>query len=480
MKINKQKRFSDWYSEVVKQAKLCDLRYNLKGFVVFLPNSVSVMKRMYSIYEQVLEQKGHRPYLFPALIPKSNFELEAEHVQGFVPEVFWVERAGSDKLQEPLALRPTSETAMYRMFSQWIQGKSDLPLKTYHSAQVWRYETKSTRPFIRSREFYWIETHNAFATEDEAKNQVLEDMQISKQVISKIFGIPFIFFRRPEWDKFPGAVDTFAADTLLPDGKALQLPSTHYLGQNFAKPFNVKYTDSKGNQEYCYQTCYGPAISRIFAALISHHGDDKGLIFPSVLVKHKVVIVPIFKKDNAQILEFCKTIASNLNNSNIPCFIDDSDKSPGFKFNEYELLGIPIRLEIGEKEIDKGAVVVERLSGTKEFVDKQNLIKTIEQKLNDQDEKLRQKSHQWFESMISKAQDLISFGKLIGSKKGFIKVAFCSRTEQGKACADKLKEKFSVDARGTRFDSDEKPSADEKCIVCGKPAQVYMYFAKQY
>ena len=238
---SKKSNFSEWYTEITKEAKLCDLRYNVKGFVVFMPWSVMSMKRMYDAYEAELERTGHVPAWFPALIPESNFHREAKHVEGFTPEVFWVEKAGENRLEERLAMRPTSETAMYQMYSLWIQGKADLPLKIYHPSQVWRYETKATRPFIRSREFYWIESHNAFATEKEARQQVQEDMEMANNVIFGEFGVPFIFFERPQWDKFPGAVSTYAADTLMPDGRVLQLPSTHLLGQNFAKPFGVKF-----------------------------------------------------------------------------------------------------------------------------------------------------------------------------------------------------------------------------------------------
>lgn len=256
--IDKNRDFNSWYNEIVDKAELADIRYNVKGFVVFRPWSVIAMKAMYDIWEKELERRGHLPALFPAVIPESNFLTEKEHVEGFAPEVFWITEHGSgEKFEEKLGLRPTSETAMYKMYSMWIRSYNDLPLKVYQSCQVWRHETKATKPFIRSREFHWIEAHDVFATREEAERQVIEDMEITQKCLLEQLGVPFLFFERPQWDKFAGAEKTFAADCLMPDGKVLQLPSTHFLGQNFAKAFNVKYTDKDGVEQYGWQTCYG-------------------------------------------------------------------------------------------------------------------------------------------------------------------------------------------------------------------------------
>src|SRR3989344_1238951 len=267
--VDKEKNFSEWYTEVLKAAELVDIRYNIKGFSVHRPNMAITEKVMYQDMETDLEKTGHKPTRFPSVIPEENFNLEKEHVEGFVPGVFWVTHGGKTLLEEKFALAPTSETAMYKMYAQWIRSWRDLPLKIYQSRQVWRYETKATRPLIRDREFHWIEAHDVFASREEAEEQVNEDMRTTERVLGEKWGLAFHFFKRPEWDKFAGAVNTFAADTLMPDGSVLQLPSTHLLGQNFAKPFNVKFLDKKEKEQYAWQTCYGPAISRIFSALIS-------------------------------------------------------------------------------------------------------------------------------------------------------------------------------------------------------------------
>ncbi len=484
LKIKKDKHnFSEWYNIIIKEAELCDLRYGIKGFVVFRPWSVSSMKKMYAIYEKTLEEYNHQPALFPALIPEHFFKKEAEHIKGFTPEVLWVTEAGGNKLEERYAMRPTSETAMYSMYSLWIQSKNDLPLKIYHSCQVWRYETKATKPFIRSREFYWIETHNAFATKEEALNQVKEDMQITKEIMHDTFGIPFIFFRRPQWDKFAGAVDTYAADTLLPDGKALQLPSTHMLGQNFAKPFDVKYMDDDGNEKYVWQTCYGPAISRIYAAVISIHGDESGLIIPPKLAPVDIVIIPIIKSDktNEKILNYANEIKQILNDLGYKVILDKSDKTPGWKFNQWEMKGVPLRISIGLREVEQNNVEIKiRGINTKEIIPKNELKEKISEYQETLSKWLVERADKFFNGLIYEATSIEQLNNILEEKGGFVRVPFCTDQMEGKECADIIKEKTHGNIRGTRFDKNEKPKQGEKCIVCGKQANVYVYVARQY
>ena len=241
-----------------------------------------------------MRRKGHKPYIYPVVIPEKNFYLEKEHVEGFTPEVFWVTETGAgNKLEEKLALRPTSETAFYQMFALWIRSYNDLPFKTYQRANVFRYETKATRPFLRIREIHWIEGHCAFKTLEDSMKQVHEDMQTTKEILQGYCGIPHLFFQRPQGDKFAGAVNTYATDALMPDGRMLQLPSTHCLGQNFSKAFNVKFIDEQSREQFAFLTCFGPAFDRIFAATVITHGDNKGLKFPFEIAPVQVLIVPI-------------------------------------------------------------------------------------------------------------------------------------------------------------------------------------------
>ena len=478
MQIDKS-NFSEWYNTIVKDAQLADLRSNVKGFVVFMPWSVATMKKMYRIYEEELELNGHVPAWFPSLLPESNLTKEADHVEGFAPQVFWVTHAGNNKLEERYALRPTSETIMYTMYALWVQGVSDLPLKIYQSCQVWRYETKATKPFIRSREFHWIEAHDVFATEEEAFNQVKEDMRMCEQVLHKKFGIPFLFFKRPQWDKFPGAVDTYAADTLMPDGKVLQLPSTHMLGQNFSKPMELKFTDDNGKTEYAWQTCYGPCISRIYAALISMHGDEKGLVLPFDLAPIQVVVVPIYKGDNKKkVDEYCvKLIEENL--VKYKSKFDDSDQRPGFKYNHWEMKGVPIRLEIGEKDMaDKSVVLFRRDKKEKFKVKLKDFEKKTEEIGEDILKYLRESADARFKKLVHEARNIKELNEKL-EKGGFVRVPFCTDQKEGKACADKVKDETHGDVRGSLFESKDTPRND-KCIACGKTANLYQYVGRQY
>ena len=330
--IDKEKDFSHWFTEIIKTAELADLRYNVKGFIVFRPWSTMCMKQMYRLFEAALERRGHQPAVFPLLIPESNFLLESEHIEGFAPEVFWVtEHGGGEKFEEKMAIRPTSETAMYKMYSLWVRSYNDLPLKIYQSVSVCRHETKATRPFLRSREFLWIEAHDVFATEKEAFEQVQDDMRTTEEVMHLQFGIPFIYFKRPQWDKFPGAVNTYAADTLMPDGKVIQQPSTHMLGQNFSKPFNIEFEDRDGKKKFAWQTCYGPAISRIFASVIAWHGDNKGLVFPFEIAPVQIVIVPIREHEDKKVGKKCMELKEKLQEK-YRVELDSTDKRPGEKF----------------------------------------------------------------------------------------------------------------------------------------------------
>jgi prolyl-tRNA synthetase len=476
--LYKKEDFSEWFSEVIAKTDLADIRYNAKGFIVFRPWAVMAMKKMYRLYEQELEKTGHQPVLFPSLIPESNFKLEAHHVEGFAPEVFWVTEYGAgEKFGERLALRPTSETAMYRMYALWVRGWRDLPLKIYQSCQVWRHDTSATRPFIRSREFHWIETHDVFATREEAEAQVAEDMATTEKVMHLIFGIPFLPLRRPEWDKFPGAIHTFVADTLMPDGKALQQPSTHLLGQNFAKVFGIKFKTREETEEFAWQTCYGPAISRMMASIIALHGDDKGLMFPFEIAPLQVVIVPITTKKEVE--EKCFGLKKELEEAGLSAQVDNSDRMPGWKFNEWELKGVPIRLEVGPRELKAGEVtLVRRDNGEKKTVKEEKLADSILAEGKSLSKNLLRKADESFKGKIHDAASLEELSEKL-DVGGFVRVDLCTVDMPGKACEDRIKEACAGGkVRGVRADREEKPAGG--CIACGKPAACKAYVARQY
>ncbi len=451
MKVEKS-NFSEWYNKVVRL--LVDDRYNLKGMVIIKPWGVKILDLIYKKFEKLLEENGHQRIIFPILIPERNFNEEKEHVEGFAPEVFWITEAGNNKLNERLALRPTSESSFYPMYSIWINGKSDLPLKLYQEGPVYRYETKATKPLIRGREFYWIEAHDAFETEEEAKEQVKKDEAIVKEIANELC-IPFKFFKRPEWDKFAGAVNTYAADTILPDGRRLQFATTHYLGQNFAKAYDIKYKDSEGSYSYVYQTCFGPGIYRILAAVIAIHGDDYGMVLPFSIAPYQVVIVPI-GIDGEDIYEKVKNLGLRV-------YLDDSDSSPGEKFYKWEELGVPLRIEIGKRELENGTMTIFRRDTREKLTVKEvgDLIKIAE----DYNENLRKRAEEYFNSMIVNAK----------SEKDLINLNKVARVELCKECYNSFEEKFELNVFGL---NDEKPHGN--CVICGKKADVVTYVGKSY
>ena len=475
--ISKNENFSDWYTDIVQKAELADLRYNVKGCIVFQPWSVSSMEKMYAYMEKALQKKGHKPYFFPTLIPEKNFKIEGEHIKGFTPSVFWVTAHGDDEpLDEKLALRPTSETAFYQMFSLWIRSYKDLPFKTYQRANVFRYETKATRPFLRSREFYWIESHCAHANQDDAMNQVKEDMETTKEVLHDTYGLPFIFFERPEWDKFPGAIKTFAADVLNPDGKLIQQPSTHLLQQDFSKGFNVKFTDKDEKEKYVWLTCYGPAISRIFASVIAVHGDNKGLRFPWKIAPVQVVIVPIGTSKDVE--KEAEKIKEELEKEEIIVEIDKTEKRPGEKFFYWEMKGVPLRIEIGEKELKDGKLTIfRRDTNTKENVSRKNLSSAINKISEEYNKNIINQADHLFDNRIVSVNTKEDLKKALENGK-LARVSFCSMDLSGARCAEIVEKEMQAYVRGKRFDKEkEKP---EKCVICGKKAKEVVYIGRQY
>ncbi len=475
--IDKNKNSSEWFTEIIKSAELADLRYGVKGCLVFQPWSVESMEKMFFYLEKNLKKRGHKKYWFPTLIPEKNFNLESDHVEGFNPEVFWVERAGNTVFEEKLALRPTSETAFYSMFSMWIRSYKDLPFKTYQRANIFRYDTKMTRPFLRSREFHWIETHCAFRTSEDAYENVLGDMQTTKDVVFDIFGVPTMVFKRPQWDKFPGAVDTFGADAITPSGKVIQQPSTHMLGQNFSKPFNVTFTNEQGEKEFAFLTCYGPCVSRIFASVILTHGDNKGLRFPFEIAPLQVIIIPILFEKEPLVLKEAEKIKSLLEQENISVEIDSSEKRPGEKFYFWEMKGVPLRIEIGPKDIAKKNVAIcRRDNSKKEFVKISDIINSVKKIGLDLSNNLKKEANNSFEKIVSDCKNISEIKKVVG--KGIARVNFCSCDFDGEKCAEIIEKETGGEIRGTRIDVKEKPSGN--CVVCGKKASEVIYIATSY
>lgn len=472
--VKKLENFSEWYSQVLEKADLADIRYNVQGFIVHRPWAMRIIREIYRMLEKELEDSGHEPVLFPLVIPEENLKKEAEHF-GVVPEVFWVTETGlGNKLQKKLALRPTSETAMYSMFPLWIRSHRDLPARFYQSCAVYRNEPV-TRPFLRGREFLWIEAHDAFATHDEAEDQIKDDMSSFSRVVKDRLGLPITFFKRPDWDRFLGADSTYAADVLLPDGKVLQVGTTHDLGQRFSKTFGIKFYDKDETEKHVWQTSYGPGIWRIFAALVSIHGDDRGLVLPFDIAPVQIAIVPIFysDKEKAALKKKIAGIEKSLKKYRI--HVDWSNKTPGEKFAKWEVYGVPLRIEIGKKEIEsKGVTVFRRDTRERQKVLDKSLPKKIESLGEEILSNLRTASEKALSEKIVTPKTKNDFFKALESGS-LIKVGFCGR----EACAKEMQnETGGAKVRGVPMGKTEK--AVGKCIHCNHEAEQVVYIARQY
>lgn len=475
LSIKKEENFSEWYSQVLDKAEVTDLRYDVKGFVVIRPWGAMAIENMYDYYEKALQKRGHKPVFFPVVIPEKNFQKESSHVQGFSPQVFWLEKI---KGEDRLALRPTSETAFFQMYGLWIRSHRDLPLKLYQRANVFRYETKATRPLIRAREFYWIESHNCFKTKEEAEEHIQGDIKTTEEIMHQKFGIPFLPMKRPLWDKFAGADYTIGSDVLMCDGKIIQQPSTHLLGQNFARPFGLTFKDESGKEKYVWQTTYGPAISRILASVIATHGDDKGLVMPFCISPIQVIIIPIYDSENKDKIEKeANRIKEKIEETGLRTEVDASDKRPGEKFYEWELKGVPFRIEIGKKELkEKKLTLFVRDIEKKEKLDI-NKIQNLKKLGEDFDKRIKDKADKFMNGKIINCKTKTEIQKAIKDKK-IARVNFCSAEKPGESCAEIIEKEIGAEVRGTLANKQEKPTGN--CVICNKKANEVVYIGKSY
>ncbi|MFH1439733.1 MAG: proline--tRNA ligase [Candidatus Woesearchaeota archaeon] len=487
--VKKSENFSEWYTQICSEqgADLVDVRYGVAGFVVHKHWAFKILRKIYDLLDKEIEDDGHEPFLFPTVIPEENLLKEKEHA-GFAPDVFWVTHGGDQKLERKVALRPTGETALYPMYALWIRSYKDLPFKRYQSRiTVFRNE-KTTRPFLRGREFMFYEAHDVFASHKEAMDQINKDMEIMKKVAYDRLKLPFIFFKRPKWDKFLGAVDTYASDTIMPDGKRNQCSSTHDLGHNFAKVYDVTFIDKDGEEKYGYQTCFGPGIYRMMAALIGIHGDDNGLILPTAVSPVHFVIIPItFSKKpelNNKVISKCKEVEETIKKvcTAYNVAFDDAEESPGYKYNKWELLGVPFRIEIGPREADADDVtIVNRITKEKSKLNLKNIEKELAKLIDNYENLLKKRADEYFKGNTKDADNLKDVKKIIEEHRGFIRVPWCSTESDGEKCAETLKaETIGGYVSGTKFENPEKPKKGQKCIICGRPAEHIVYIAKSY
>ena len=472
--VKKSEYFNEWYNQVVLKADLID--YSLvSGCIIFKPNSYEIWENIQRIFNEKIKKSGHKNCYFPMFIPESLLRKEAEHIKGFNPEVAWVTKAGDTELNEKLAIRPTSETIMYESFAKWIRSWRDLPLLLNQWNSVVRWEFKHAKPFLRTREFLWQEGHTAHATKEEAEREVMQQLFEYVDLIENYMAIPVIAGKKTDKEKFAGADYTTTVEAFMPDGKALQMATSHLLGQNFAKVFDIKFLDKDEKERYAWTTSWGLS-TRTIGAIAMTHGDDRGLVIPPRLAPIQIVIIPIvFKENKERVIEKSKEIVKKLKAKNYNVELDNRESyTPGWKFNEWELKGVPLRIEIGPKDIEaEQLVLVRRDTNEKNTIKTKDLEKKIEQLLDDIQNNLFKKAKEYLTKSIVEVRNLNDFLNVIKNKK-MAKSLFCGQDE----CESIIKDK--TEGATCRCIPFEQKAAKGHCIQCGKEAKAWAVFGKGY
>ena len=472
--VSKNEDFSEWYTQIIIKAELADYA-PVKGLIVLRPDGYSIWESIKESLDKKLKETGHRNGFLPILIPESLLGKEKEHFEGFNPEVFWVTHSGESELGDRLALRPTSETLAYSLYSKWIKSWRDLPLKINFWNTALRAEIKGTKPFIRTSEFLWQEGHTVHATKDEAEKEVMEILKIYKKTIEEEIAVPVVTGKKSEKDKFVGAVYTVTLESLMPDGKALQMGTSHFLGQNFSKPFDVKYLDENNVETFAWQTSWGISW-RLIGGMIMTHSDDKGLVLPPKLAPIQVVIIPIYysKEDRGKIVQEAKKIQDVLTDVEIRTQLDDRDQvTPGFKFHDWELKGIPIRIEIGPKDVAKNQVVMaRRYNQTKDSISIDKLSGAIAAELENIQQQMFDAAKKILDERISAVSQYEQFKAELENGK-MLSCSWCGKQE----CEDKIKEETGAELRVIPSDDGKKV---ETCIYCKDNGTANVLFARGY
>lgn len=459
--------FPKWYTDVVIKTQLVDYG-PVRGTMVIRPYGYAIWENIQKELDKRFKATGHKNAYFPLLIPMSFFTKEAEHVEGFAPEVAVVTHAGGEELAEPLAIRPTSETIIGNMYSKWLQSYRDLPILINQWANVMRWE-KTTRPFLRTSEFLWQEGHTVHATEEEAMEETLKMLGVYKEFAENCLAIPVLTGRKTEKEKFAGAVATFGMEAMMKDGKSLQAGTSHYLGQNFAKAFDIKFLDKDGTQKLGYTTSWGVS-TRLIGALIMAHGDKRGLVLPPVVAPIQAVIVPIAAKKGG-VMEACADIKAKLEAAGMRVELDDSDNSPGWKFNEWEMRGVPVRIEVGPRDLENGKVVLfRRDTCTKDFYALDDVVGQVSSLLKTIQKDMLESARARRDERITDAEDMAGILAAVDGGK-FVRAGWCGCRE----CEDAIKAETAASARIMT-----EQNTHEKCTVCGKPSKHTVIFARAY
>ena len=472
--VSKSEDFSEWYTQVVIKSELADYA-PVKGLIVLRPDGYSIWESIKESLDKKLKETGHRNGFLPILIPESLLGKEKKHFEGFNPEVFWVTHSGDSEIGDKLALRPTSETLAYSLFSKWIRSWRDLPLKINFWNSALRAEIKGTKPFLRTSEFLWQEGHTVHATKDEAEKEVADILELYKKTIEEELAVPVITGKKSEKDKFVGAIYTDTLESLMPDGKALQMGTSHFLGENFSKPFDVKYLDDNNTETFAWQTSWGVSW-RLIGGMIMTHGDDKGLVLPPKIAPIQVVIIPIYYSDDEKgnVIQKANQIRDDLSKINLRVHLDDREQlTPGFKFNDWEMKGIPIRIEIGPKDIAKNQLVLaKRHNQTKTSIDINSFTEKISSELKYIQKEMFDAAKKILDERVVRVSEYQQFKEELENGK-MIDCSWCGN----QTCEDKIKEETSADLRVIPFDNQQK---SETCIYCKNSGTTNALFAKGY
>ena len=471
----KSEDFSRWYVELIRKAELADYA-PMKGMMVIRPYGYAVWENIQQLMDLRIKKAGHSNAYFPLFIPESFLQKEMEHLKGFAPEVAWVTWGGNEELEERLAVRPTSEAIIGHMYSKWIKSWRDLPVLINQWANIVRWE-KVTRPFLRTTEFLWQEGHTVHESYEEAQKETLLILSLYKEFVETELAIPVLSGKKTEREKFAGALDTYAIEGLMSDGKALQMGTSHNLGQHFAKVFDIRFEDRNQNLQYAWQTSWGVS-TRLVGAVIMAHGDDSGLVFPPRVAPLQVVIVPISLGNwRETVLPTARRIEQELGQAGIRVSLDAREEfTPGWKFSEYEMRGVPLRLEIGPRDIKENkAVFVRRDSRTKEAFGLDSVLPRVREVLGAIQSSLFEKALKFQRENTTEARDYEEFKKTIETKRGFLKALWCGDI----ACEEKIKEDTMATVRVIPLDQ-ETINPEDRCLYCRKTAQAWVYFARAY
>ncbi|MFU0824629.1 proline--tRNA ligase [Clostridium sp.] len=461
--------FAQWYTDIVKKAELVDYS-SVRGCMIIRPYGYSIWENIQKYLDQKFKETGHENVYMPMFIPESLLQREKDHVEGFAPEVAWVTHGGNEELAERLCVRPTSETLFCDHYAKIIQSYNDLPKKYNQWCSVVRWE-KTTRPFLRTTEFLWQEGHTAHATAEESEKETIDMLNVYADFCENVLAIPVVKGQKTEKEKFAGAKATYTIESLMHDGKALQSGTSHNFGDNFSRAFNIQYADKNGQLQYVHQTSWG-MTTRIIGAIIMVHGDDSGLKLPPKIAPIQVMIVPVAQHKEG-VIEKAMELKGRISKV-ARVGIDISDKMPGWKFNEYEMKGIPVRLEVGPKDIENNQVVlVRRDTREKIFVSMDELETKVTELLEDIQKSMYEHALKHREENTYSAATLDEFKDIAENKPGFIKAMWCG----DKACEEKLKEVAGVTSRCIPF---EQETISDKCICCGGAAKHMVYWGKAY